>query len=125
MSEQALRNIAVSTMDYAGQQAMQFPPAQRPPKPANVALIIAILPYPAPDIRRAVKHFGDVQEGIPTQCIVIGIDISLLILDWRHFQRVDKLKSGNSLNQYCNNVALKWVTPTALTTVIPLILALE
>jgi len=86
----SLRNIAASTMDHAGQQAMQFPPAQRPPKPANVALIIAILPYPAPDIRRAVKHFGDVQEGIPTQCI-----------------RVDKLKSGNSLNQYCNNVALK------------------
>ncbi|KIM87566.1 hypothetical protein PILCRDRAFT_815121 [Piloderma croceum F 1598] len=85
-----LMNVAHATMDWAGQQAMQLPPDQRPPKPSRIALIICILPYPAAEIRRAVKHFGDVESGIPTQCI-----------------RVDKIKEGNHLNQYCNNVALK------------------
>ncbi|KZP04045.1 Piwi-domain-containing protein [Athelia psychrophila] len=49
-------------------------------------LIVCVLPFPADDIRRAVKHFGDVSHGITTQCL---------------------LKPGRGLNQYCNNVALK------------------
>jgi eukaryotic translation initiation factor 2C len=52
---------------------MQLPPDQRPPKPSRIVLIICILPYPAAEIRRAVKHFGDVESGIPTQCIVSAV----------------------------------------------------
>jgi eukaryotic translation initiation factor 2C len=66
-------DVAHATMDWAGQQAMQLPPDQRPPKPSRIALIICILPYPAAEIRRAVKHFGDVESGIPTQCIVSAV----------------------------------------------------
>lgn len=33
-------------------------------------LIVCVLPFPADDIRRAVKHFGDVSHGITTQCLV-------------------------------------------------------
>jgi eukaryotic translation initiation factor 2C len=85
-----LRNIANETMHHASGEAAKIPPAERPPRPANVALIIVILPFPATQTRRDVKHFGDVEAGILTQCI-----------------REDKIRTGNSLNQYCNNVALK------------------
>jgi hypothetical protein len=37
------------------------------------ALRAYILSYPAAEIRRAVKHFGDVESGIPTQCIVSAV----------------------------------------------------
>jgi len=57
-------------MHYAAEKALQIPPDNCPPPPANVMLIIAILPFPATSICRAVKHFGDVEEGIPMQCIV-------------------------------------------------------
>jgi hypothetical protein len=36
-------------------------------------LIIVILPQSAADLRAAVKQFGDVTMGVPTQCIVSGI----------------------------------------------------
>jgi hypothetical protein len=42
-------------------------------KPSNVELIIAILPYHATKIRRPVKHFGVVEQGIQTQCIVSNL----------------------------------------------------
>jgi eukaryotic translation initiation factor 2C len=57
-------------MDFAGQQARKLEPGQRPPKPDRTAIIICILPFPAVEIRRAIKHWGDVEAGIPTQCIV-------------------------------------------------------
>jgi len=68
-------DAAHATMDWAAQQAMQLPAEQRPPKPSGIALIVCILPYPATEIRRAVKHFGDVESGIPTQCIVSAVYI--------------------------------------------------
>lgn len=80
-SEQELRNIAASTRDHATNQAMQMPPNNRPPKPTNVQLIIAILPFPATDIRRAIKRFGDVEEGIPTQCVASTFGIGMSTSD--------------------------------------------
>ncbi|KAL1947711.1 hypothetical protein VTO73DRAFT_13435 [Trametes versicolor] len=56
-----------------------------PPQGARYPqLIIVILPNAAPDCRRAVKHWGDIQRNISTQCV------------W-----------GKANDQYCNNVALK------------------
>ena len=63
-------NVSNAAMNWAADHAMKLPPNQRPPKPKGIALIICILPFPATEIRRAVKHFGDVETGIPTQCIV-------------------------------------------------------
>jgi eukaryotic translation initiation factor 2C len=54
---------------------MQLPPDQQPRKPNRIVLIICILSYPAAEIQRAVKHFGDVESGIPTQCIVSAVYI--------------------------------------------------
>lgn len=59
---------------------------RRAPRP----LILVILPQTAPDIRKEVKQWGDIETGVPTQCV-----------------RADKLTKAN--NQYCNNVALKSV----------------
>jgi hypothetical protein len=73
MFEQDLRNAVSATMHHAAEDAARRPPADRPPEPAGVALIIAILPFPAPSIRWGVKHFGDVEAGISTQCIVSNI----------------------------------------------------
>lgn len=53
-------------MHHAVEKALQIPPDSCPPLSANVMLIIAILPFPATSICRAMKHFGDVKEGIPT-----------------------------------------------------------
>ena len=60
----------MSHLHWAGQQAMQLPADQLPPKPSHITLIICILPYPVAEIRRAVKNFGDVESGILTQCTV-------------------------------------------------------
>ena len=57
-------------MHHAAEKALQIPPDNCPPPPANVMLIIAIPLFPATSICRAMKHFGDAKEGIPTQCIV-------------------------------------------------------
>ncbi|OJT08947.1 Protein argonaute-2 [Trametes pubescens] len=62
-----------------------------PPPPKGTRypqLIIVILPNAAPDCRRAVKHWGDIQRNISTQCV-----------------RSPKWRNAN--DQYCNNVALK------------------
>jgi eukaryotic translation initiation factor 2C len=77
MSRQDLTNVENAAMTWAGQKAMQLPTNDRPPKPKRVALIICILPFPATEIRRAVKHFGDVERGIPTQCIVSSMYVYL------------------------------------------------
>jgi hypothetical protein len=69
--QQELKGIAANAMGFAKEQAAGMNPP--PPKPANVQLIITILPQSAAEIRRAVKHFGDVEYGIQTQCIVSGI----------------------------------------------------
>ncbi|KZT41885.1 Piwi-domain-containing protein [Sistotremastrum suecicum HHB10207 ss-3] len=59
---------------------------------ARSALIIVILPPAADDLYAAVKHYGDVVHGFPTQCL-IG----------------EKCKKGlvNRNAQYCKNVLLK------------------
>lgn len=42
-----------------------------PPQGARYPqLIVVILPNAAPDCRRAVKHWGDIQRNISTQCVV-------------------------------------------------------
>jgi eukaryotic translation initiation factor 2C len=63
-------SVSHDAMSWAEQRALQLPPNERPPKPSRIALIICILPFPATEVRRAIKHFGDVETGIPTQCIV-------------------------------------------------------
>ncbi|KAH7929773.1 Piwi-domain-containing protein [Leucogyrophana mollusca] len=65
------------------------PPGQPPSLPD---LILVILPSNAADIRLAVKQWGDVINGISTQCV-----------------REDKVTKavGKNDSQYCNNVALK------------------
>ncbi|KAH9842843.1 Piwi domain-containing protein [Rhodofomes roseus] len=57
-------------------------------KPIPPTIIIALLATNAAEIRRAVKHWGDVTRGIPTQCVRSG-------------------KWENAKDQYLNNVALK------------------
>jgi eukaryotic translation initiation factor 2C len=64
-------------MGFAGEQAMKIPESDRPPKPSRVSLIICILPFPATEIRRAVKNFGDVETGILTQCIVSSVYVHM------------------------------------------------
>lgn len=39
-------------------------------KRPNLNMILVILPAAGSDVRLDVKHFGDVVEGIPTQCLV-------------------------------------------------------
>ncbi|KAJ2916815.1 hypothetical protein MD484_g3559, partial [Candolleomyces efflorescens] len=64
---------------------------------ANGFFLLIILPKEAASLRAAIKHWGDVMEGIPTQCV-----------------REDKIskfenpngRQGNS-SQYWNNVLLK------------------
>ncbi|KIM56858.1 hypothetical protein SCLCIDRAFT_29288 [Scleroderma citrinum Foug A] len=56
--------------------------------PKRPDLLLVVLPSSAADIRFAVKQFGDVFHGVPTQCV-----------------REDKTARAN--NQYCNNVAMK------------------
>ncbi|KAG8903969.1 hypothetical protein FRB99_002448 [Tulasnella sp. 403] len=55
-------------------------------------LVICVLPHPAPELRTAIKRFGDFTVGVATQ-IVVGSKV--------------KNKSPNQINQYCNNLALK------------------
>lgn len=65
------------------QTAVQVAEYNRPP-----SLILAFLPVNAPDIRRRIKHWGDVDKGVPTQCLRAG-------------------KWERARDQYINNVALK------------------
>ncbi|KAF7796477.1 hypothetical protein EIP86_007654 [Pleurotus ostreatoroseus] len=68
--------------DSAGRSVM--------PRPS---IILVILPRDALEMRKQVKQWGDVQHGIPTQCVRGG--------------KYDKPGSPSSRDQYCNNVALK------------------
>lgn len=36
----------------------------------ELTFILVVLPFSATEIRKVVKHWGDVQQGIPTQCVV-------------------------------------------------------
>lgn len=54
----------------------------------SAKFVLVILPKEAAEARAAVKRWGDVMRGIPTQCV-----------------RSNKIRNVN--NQYCNNVALK------------------
>ncbi|KAL4065381.1 Piwi-domain-containing protein [Scleroderma citrinum] len=74
-----LYSAAVEAHREANGNANKKPPSD---------LLLVVLPASAADIRFAVKRFGDVLNGIPTQCV-----------------REDKIARAN--NQYCNNVAMK------------------
>jgi hypothetical protein len=50
------------------------------PKPSHIILIICILPYPAAEIQRAVKHFGNVESGDPSSPFVDIFFVLLLFL---------------------------------------------
>ncbi|KAJ7043223.1 Piwi domain-containing protein [Mycena alexandri] len=59
-------------------------------------LIIVLLPDPAPELYVTVKRFGDIENGIATQCIVcLGLHAVLAKVD------------SNLRNQYMNNLTLK------------------
>ncbi|CDO70771.1 hypothetical protein BN946_scf184798.g86 [Trametes cinnabarina] len=62
----------------------EWPQARRPAP----ELIIVILPNNAADLRRRVKHWGDIKMKVPTQCVRGG-------------------KWQRASDQYCNNVLLK------------------
>ncbi|TFY63508.1 hypothetical protein EVJ58_g3223 [Rhodofomes roseus] len=51
-------------------------------------IVIAFLPSSGAEIRREIKHWGDIRRYVPTQCVRAG-----------KWERVS--------DQYCNNVALK------------------
>ncbi|KAG9122255.1 hypothetical protein FRC07_001456 [Ceratobasidium sp. 392] len=59
----------------------------------STQLIVCVLPFPATEIRTAIKRWGDCQSGVPTQC-VIGRKFS------------DQLSRGKD-DQYLNNLVLK------------------
>lgn len=54
--------MAVQDLDRAGQQVIR-----RTGKPPT--LLVVVLPDHSADMYQAVKHFGDVFRGVPTQCI--------------------------------------------------------
>ncbi|KAB5595604.1 Protein argonaute-2 [Ceratobasidium theobromae] len=56
-------------------------------------LIICVLPFPATEIRTAIKQWGDCEAGVPTQCVV-GKKYG------------DQLSKGRD-DQYLNNLVLK------------------
>ncbi|KAI0637098.1 Piwi domain-containing protein [Trametes polyzona] len=64
---------------------VHLPPGSPPPRPQ---LIVVILPESAEECRRVVKHWGDIEKHVPTQCV-----------------RTPKWIRAK--DQYCNNVALK------------------
>ncbi|KAI0093804.1 Piwi domain-containing protein [Irpex rosettiformis] len=69
--------------------------------PVRPDIVIVILPNEAGPIRHTIKYYGDVVHGLATQCVRGGkYDI---IRDPQRAARSD----WNSLDQYCNNVALK------------------
>ncbi|KIY66101.1 Piwi-domain-containing protein [Cylindrobasidium torrendii FP15055 ss-10] len=61
---------------------------------AQSALIVAILPDNAPDLYVSVKRFGDVVQGVPTQCV-------------RWSRKLSNNYNARSANQYHNNLVLK------------------
>ncbi|CCM05785.1 uncharacterized protein FIBRA_08018 [Fibroporia radiculosa] len=73
-----------SLQHAASQSVRGAPPGTAP------SLLLVLLPNSAAEIRRKVKHWGDVTVGVPTQCIRQG-------------------KWEPAKDQYCNNVALKQV----------------
>ncbi len=56
-----------------------------------------ILPENAEELRNAVKRFGDIEMGVPTQCV-------------RWSDRRVKEIMNNKINQYHNNLILKYVS---------------
>jgi len=72
-----------NSLKSAGMKAVAGIQGGRPP-----TLIVVLLPSNALDIRRRVKHWGDVDNAVATQCVREG--------KWEGLK-----------DQYCNNVALK------------------
>ena len=85
-------------------EAAQAATQDIPNKP-RPGLVVVILPQSAGPLRKAVKQWGDLMQGIPTQCVVSPG--TQLRRRRPHFcyQRAGKYESAN--DQYCNNVALK------------------
>ncbi|CAE6439421.1 unnamed protein product [Rhizoctonia solani] len=74
--------------------SMQGHPALRGTDPRSVFkapdLIVCVIPYPAPEIRAAIKRWGDCEMGVATQCVVGS-----------------KYASQRNDDQYLNNLVLK------------------
>jgi len=62
--------------------------AKRASIAAPPTIVVAMLPSSAAEIRKEIKHWGDVRVHVPTQCVRAG-------------------KWEKASDQYCNNVALK------------------
>lgn len=93
-----------SVLNKAGRKALEkiwetgaSDPRLRGKNPKDVfkvpELIICVLPFPATEIRTAIKRWGDCDTGVPTQCVV-GKKYS------------DQLQKGRD-DQYLNNLVLK------------------
>ncbi|CAE6507468.1 unnamed protein product [Rhizoctonia solani] len=74
--------------------SMQGHPALRGADPRSVFkapdLIVCVIPYPAPEIRAAIKRWGDCEMGVATQCVVGS-----------------KYAGQRNDDQYLNNLVLK------------------
>ena len=79
------------------------------------SIVIVILPQHAAEIRKAVKYWGEIRTGIPTQCVVrSSYGGSCHNSAYRSIvQRAGKYDdpkynhNEGAFDQYCNNVALK------------------
>lgn len=79
-------------------------------------LVLVFLPNSATECRREVKHWGDIDTGVSTQCVVRrtspvlnGMGLISQFRDKRGGKWNGPRMTPNQLDQYCNNLALKWV----------------
>jgi hypothetical protein len=84
----------------------------------NVQLIVVILPESAAGLYSNVKRFGDIMEGVATQCVVCfrpKFQSKPVFIKgaqkWSHKLEKDASPQGRrgALDQYFNNLILKWV----------------
>ncbi|QRV87648.1 eukaryotic translation initiation factor 2C 2 [Ceratobasidium sp. AG-Ba] len=101
--EPVIENATSRTHDVPGvldgvarralQQAQVLADQRRITDKLSPNLIVCVLPFPATEIRTAIKRWGDCQVGVPTQCVV-GKKYS------------DQLQKNRD-DQYVNNLVLK------------------
>ena len=67
--------------------------------------VLAVLPYPATNIKTLIKFYLSTRYGIAVQCVVSSFVFRRASLNLSLFQKSDKIVKFN--DQYCNNVALQ------------------
>ena len=84
--------------------------------PIKPSLVLVILPPGGDELRRQAKYWGDVQNGIPTQCVVRDTIVFTvrLPLTLSGMQKAGKYDKERGQAQYCGNLALKYVSGSIL-----------